>query len=632
VDSTFGLFIAVGADGHTDAVGGQLVIYKSGIGRDRRLQAIVACVFFVAGLLATSGCGGGGSNGAMTPPSLSSLAITPGNPSIGAGQNQQFKVEGTFSDGSKQDLTSSASWTSSNTAVATINGSGMAVGVAQGNSKIGAASGSMSTSVVLTVGPPSVISIAVTPSNALVVLGAPVQFTATGTFNDGSTHDVTSAATWSSSNTNFATVSLTGLVIGVANGGLTISAEASAVTGSDAVTVATSTGLPSGIGWHALPSNTVLQASGACPGNNFGGDPFLFADSCGNVIRAWSGAIADTTANRLLIWGGGSNNYYGNEIYSLNLGDNPITLTRLKDPTVPTNYSNSENCVESIPPGTSDFAPNSRGSYGGMAFLPGADVMYILNGSLGCQQGHGSTATWAISLHNLSNASSWVHEDATLTGPKPGSNGGAAFGNVAAYDPNSGLVFVNDALAIYTYSYQTNTYALSTTPQGFLTGIYLSGAIDPTRKLFVLAGGCSGGTCGPGAGVFVADISNPASTFQQDWTAATLADPICAEFLSGGANPINFGNPGFVFDSLANDFVAWPNQGNSVYILTPDTANQRLTCQKQTFANGPPNSAQGATGANSSNGTYGRFQYFPGPDVFVLVNDWNIPAYVLRLR
>jgi len=115
-------------------------------------------------------------------------------------------------------------------------------------------------------------------------------------------------------------------------------------------------------------------------------------------------------------------------------------------------------------------------------------------------------------------------------------------------------------------------------------------------------------------------------------TKLTMGDPNCAEFLSGGVNPIGSGNPGFTFDSVANDFVGWPNQGNSIYILTPDPANQRLTCQKKTFPGGPPNSAHTAAGANSSNGTFGRFRYFPGPDVFVLVNDWNIPAYVLRLR
>ena len=96
-------------------------------------------------------------------------------------------------------------------------------------------------------------------------------------------------------------------------------------------------------------------------------------------------------------------------------------------------------------------------------------------------------------------------------------------------------------------------------------------------------------------------------------------------------NPIGSGNPGIAFDGVANDFVAWPNQGDSVYILTPDPANQGLTCQKLTFPNRPPNSTRRKV-PNSTNGTFGRFQYFPGPDVFVLVNDWNISAYILRLR
>ncbi len=602
---------------------------------NRRLQAILAFVFVTARLLATSGCGGGSaSNGATDPPSLSSLAITPANPSIGAGQNQQFMAEGSFSDGTKQNLTSSVIWMSSNTNVATINASGMSTGATQGNSNIGASSGSINSSTALTVGPPTVISITLAPSSAQLVLGAPVQFTATGTLSGGGTEDLTDSVQWSSSNTALATVNATGLVSGIAAGTLVITAASGPTAASATVTVAVSTGLPTGIGWHELPSNTLLQASSACPPNNFGGDPFLFAESCRNVIRSWSGAIADTTANRLLIWGGGANNYYGNEIYSLNLTAIPITLTRVKDPTVPTNFSNSANCVESIPPGTSDVAPNSRASYGGMAFLPGPDVMYILNGSLACLQGNGSIATWTIPLTNLSNTSSWMHEDPTLTGPEPGiflGRGGSSYGNIAAYDPNSALVFVSDGSSIFTYNYATNTYTRISAVEGFLTDVYMSGAIDPTRKLFVLAGGCMGGACTSNSSVFVADISNPASTTQQNWTAATMADPVCAEFLGGGMNSIGAGNPGIAFDTVANDFVAWPNQGNSIYILTPDPVNQRLTCQKSTFAGGPPNSSH--TGLpNSTNGTFGRFQYFPGPDVFVIVNDWNIPTYVLRLR
>ena len=111
-----------------------------------------------------------------------------------------------------------------------------------------------------------------------------------------------------------------------------------------------------------------------------------------------------------------------------------------------------------------------------------------------------------------------------------------------------------------------------------------------------------------------------------------MANPVCAEFLRGGVNSISASNPGIVYDSVANDFVAWPNQGNSVYILTPDTVNQQLTCQKLTFANGPPNSSYPDGTPNVSTGTFGRFRYFPALDVFVLVNDWDIPAYILRLR
>jgi hypothetical protein len=393
--------------------------------------------------------------------------------------------------------------------------------------------------------------------------------------------------------------------------------------------------IPTTIGWTALPASTSLQSSGACPPNNFGGDPFLFTEYCENVIRAWNGAVADTRANRLIIWGGGHNNYYGNEIYSLNLAANPITLTRLKDPTVPTNYANSRNCIESIPPGTTGFAPNSREDYEGLAFIPSADVMYMINGSLACLQGNGSNATWTIPLNNLSNSTSWSYENPTMTGPQPGvypGLGGDAYGGIAVYDPNSGLVFVSDSSALFTYNYQTNTTTRVTAIEGFVTNIYLSGAIDPVRKLFVAVGACPGGTCGPGNGVFVADISNPVHTVQQNWTAATMADPNCAQFLAGGANPLNASNPGFVYDPVANDFVGWPNEGNSVYIMTPDTVNKRLTCQVVTFPNGPPNSAHANNAPNTSLGTFGRFQYFPAFDSFVLVNDWNIPAYILRLR
>jgi|SRR5271166_6631444 len=90
----------------------------------------------------------------VTAPVLVSVGVTPTNPSIAAGKQQQFTATGTYSDGSHQDLTSSATWTSSATSVATISSSGLATGVAAGSTTIQATSGSINGSIELAVTPP----------------------------------------------------------------------------------------------------------------------------------------------------------------------------------------------------------------------------------------------------------------------------------------------------------------------------------------------------------------------------------------------------------------------------------------------------------------------------------------------
>lgn len=69
-------------------------------------------------------------------------------------------------------------------------------------------------------------------------IGASVPFKATATMADGSTQDVTSQSTWSSSNTTIATVSSAGVVTGVAAGAATVSAIYQSISGSDAINVA----------------------------------------------------------------------------------------------------------------------------------------------------------------------------------------------------------------------------------------------------------------------------------------------------------------------------------------------------------------------------------------------------------
>src|SRR5207302_8376272 len=127
------------------------------------------------------------------------------------GTTQQFKATWNFTDGSTQDLTTTALWSSDNTAVATISNTagsqGLVTPVAIGTTNITATSGAISGSTQVTVTAAALVSIAVTPANASIPVGTTQQFTATGNFTDGSTQDLTATAQWRGSK---GTVELTG--------------------------------------------------------------------------------------------------------------------------------------------------------------------------------------------------------------------------------------------------------------------------------------------------------------------------------------------------------------------------------------------------------------------------------------
>ncbi len=181
----------------------------------------------------------------VTPaaPTLSSIAITPASASLAAGATQQFTATGVYSDGSTQNLTSSVTWSSSSTAVATINAAGLATAGSAGSTTITAADNSVTGTASLTVTappPPTLTSIAVAPASASIAAGSTQQFTATATYSDGSTSNVTSTATWASTNTAVATVNASGLATAVSAGTASMSATLNGVSGSAALTVTAS--------------------------------------------------------------------------------------------------------------------------------------------------------------------------------------------------------------------------------------------------------------------------------------------------------------------------------------------------------------------------------------------------------
>jgi hypothetical protein len=211
---------------------------------NNRSAEIINCLIIIILSLTIFSCIGT-ENSDVPPRSLHSIEIAPVNPSIAKDYYRQFTATGTFSDNSRQDITTAVTWSSSNTSVVIISNAagsnGLATAVAGGSATIRAASGGVSGSTTCTVTDAVLISIAVAPTNSKITVGHKRQFTATGTFSDNSTQDITAAVTWSSSDTSIATISNTagsnGLAAAAGIGSATITATAGTITGSTICTV-----------------------------------------------------------------------------------------------------------------------------------------------------------------------------------------------------------------------------------------------------------------------------------------------------------------------------------------------------------------------------------------------------------
>jgi len=189
---------------------------------------------------ATSGGVTGVTTLTVSDATLVSIAVTPADASIADGTTQEFTATGLYTDGSTQDLTTEVTWSSFNEAVATVSNAddskGLATAAGAGTTTVSAISGGVTGDTTLTV-TATLVSIEVTPTAPSIANGLTQQFTATGLYSDGSTQDLTSEATWDSSDDAVATVSNSGLATAASVGSATVSATSGAVSGNATLTV-----------------------------------------------------------------------------------------------------------------------------------------------------------------------------------------------------------------------------------------------------------------------------------------------------------------------------------------------------------------------------------------------------------
>ena len=361
---------------------------------------------------------------------------------------------------------------------------------------------------------------------------------------------------------------------------------------ASATTLAASGGggqIPNSLGWFDIPLTTLDASAGViCPTLS----DIQGGSGCDAVMGAWGGGVADPTRNLMIIWGGGHVDYHGNEVYGVNLNSNPATRNVLRGASTGSNLANCTSGggsnVETNPDGT----PTSRHTYDGEVYYPPLDEYVMIGGSEMCNGGF-STSVWTLT------PGSYNWQNSGLSLPENG-NGGPF--PLADYDPVNQVIYEydNNLPEFYTINLNTKTitnlstsFSGSTCTSGASGGNLYTAAIDPVNRFFYCVGT---------AGAWKISMNSP-------YTVTQLA-------MSGCASSTNA--PGFAYYPVRKQFVEWAG-GNTVYFYNQSTDS----CTSVTYTGGP--------GSAQSEGTYGRFRYFPQLGVFILANSMTQDFFSLRL-
>jgi hypothetical protein len=306
-----------------------------------------------------------------------------------------------------------------------------------------------------------------------------------------------------------------------------------------------------------------------------------------SLMRTWNGGAFDTARQRLILFGGGHNDYGGNELIAFDLDD--LSWSRIADPTAfPNRHPASEN---------DDGTPISRHTYAGLEYLPSTDRYFVLGGAPDYGPGAcGTAGTWTFDLASNEAAgyepSQW-HRSTASGEPSTGCE------DNAVYDPLGDRVLYITGRSLYAYDVAGDAWSsLGGVPRARQSS--LAAAEDGT--LVQLGGGLDG--------YLRYDLSADAPTPSMRSTTGDKA--IEAE-----------ANPGLAYDPIEDVFVAWSG-GAAVYVLDPTT-------DTWTARPAPDTNAADPGAVTASGGVYGRFRYSRQHNVYVMVDRTRANVFLYRL-
>jgi len=195
------------------------------------------------------------------------ITVTPSSSSLALGTSAQLKATAIFTDSTTHDVTGLMTWETSDPNIASVSSTGLATSKSIGKVSITVSAGSLNASSQLAVTAATLVSLSIRQDRSTIPLGTAAQFSAQGIYSDGSTRDLTSSVSWSSSPQGVVNINASGYTTGLRIGTATIDAKSAGVTSAGALTVSaaqlTSIAINSGALTLPLGSFQQMTATGA---------------------------------------------------------------------------------------------------------------------------------------------------------------------------------------------------------------------------------------------------------------------------------------------------------------------------------------------------------------------------------
>lgn len=231
---------------------------------------------------------------------VTSVVVSPQSPQVTIGNTVQLSAAA--KDAAGNTLAGrTASWSSSNTAVATVDANGLVTAVAAGSSTMTATVSGIPGTSSVTVTPVPVASVVLTPPTASIDIGATLQLSATS--KDAAGNTLTGrAATWVSDNTSIASVDANGLVTGAAVGSAKITVTVEGISASSTITVnavpVSSIGVsPATASIAEGATTTLIATSKDAKGNTLPGRPVTWSTSASGVATVSAAGVVTGVAS-----------------------------------------------------------------------------------------------------------------------------------------------------------------------------------------------------------------------------------------------------------------------------------------------------------------------------------------------